>query len=105
MSGKWSHSELSSAPPLLPLSSALIPTQRIFPRAEAAVLVRGAAPTTGPAVSELGVYSTYLRAHSGRVLLNRATGHLVRTKLLGTDEGGVNAGFAVLSSPIAVRGC
>ena len=51
------------------------------------------------------MYSTYLRAHSGRVLLNRATGHLVRTKLLGTDEGGVNAGFAVLSSPIAVRGC
>ena len=79
--------------------------QRIFPRAEPAVLVRGAAPTAGPAVSELGVYSTYLRAHSGRVLLNRATGHLVRTKLLGTDEGGVNAGFAVLSSPIAVRGC
>ena len=78
--------------------------QRIFPRAEPAVLVRGAAPTAGPAVSELGVYSTYLRAHSGRVLLNRATGHLVRTKLLGTDEGGVNAGFAVLSSPIAVRG-
>lgn len=85
--------------------SAFILMQRIFPRAEAAVLVRGGAPTTGPAVSELGVYSTYLRAHSGRVLLNRATGHLVRTKLLGTDEGGVNAGFAVLSSPIAVRGC
>ena len=79
--------------------------QRIFPRAEPAVLVRGAAPTAGPAVSELGVYSIYLRAHSGRVLLNRATGHLVRTKLLGTDEGGVNAGFAVLSSPIAVRSC
>ena len=44
------------------------------------------------------------RLASGRVLLNRAVGHLVRTKLHGVDEGGVAAGFAVLSSPLASRG-
>ena len=81
--------------------SAYILMQRIFPREKPAVLVRGGAPRAGPAVSELGVYSTYLRSAAGRVLLNKACGHLVRTKLSGTDEGGVAAGFAVLSSPLA----
>ena len=43
-------------------------------------------------------------AHSGRVLLNRAAGHLVRTKPLGVDErGGSVGGSSVLSSPLAVR--
>jgi glutathione synthase len=35
------------------------------------------------------------------VLINRPAGFLVRTKLRGVDEGGVAAGFAVLSSPLA----
>lgn len=30
---------------------------------------------------------------------NKETGHLVRTKTLETDEGGIAAGFAVLDSP------
>ena len=34
-------------------------------------------------------------------MTNKAAGHLVRTKIEGVDEGGVAAGFAVLSSPLA----
>ena len=42
-----------------------------------------------------------LTGEGGAVLRNRPAGHLVRTKLEGVDEGGVAAGFAVLSSPLA----
>ena len=50
------------------------------------------------ALSELGVYGTYVR-RGARVLLNREAGHLVRTKAASSDDGGVAAGFAVLDSP------
>jgi glutathione synthase len=33
------------------------------------------------------------------VLLNAEVGHLVRTKTIDSNEGGVAAGFAVLDSP------
>ena len=82
---------------------AFILMQRIFPRAQESVLVRRGRPTAGPALSELGLYSTFVRAPSGRVLLNSPAGHLVRTKLHGVNEGGVAAGFAVLSSPLAAK--
>lgn len=36
---------------------------------------------------------------AGQVHYNKETGHLVRTKTLETDEGGIAAGFAVLDSP------
>lgn len=78
--------------------------QRLWPRKAPAVLVRGGATTIGPAVSELGVYSTLLVGRSGRVVLNEEAGHLVRTKLDGVEEGGVAAGFAVLSSPLSISG-
>ena len=35
-----------------------------------------------------------------QVLLNEQAGHLLRAKLADVDEGGVCAGFAVLSSPV-----
>ena len=34
-----------------------------------------------------------------KVVVNRAAGHLVRTKAAESDEGGVAAGYAVLDSP------
>ena len=49
-------------------------------------------------LSELGIYGAFLRA-GPTVLLNRAAGHLLRTKAASSDEGGVAAGFAVLDSP------
>lgn len=81
--------------------SAYILMQRIAPRRSPAVLVRDGTLMLGPAVSELGVYSTLLTAADGKVILNQPAGHLVRTKLDGVNEGGVAAGFAVLSSPLA----
>jgi glutathione synthetase len=83
--------------------SAYILMQRILPRRAPAVLVRGGVARAGAAVSELGVYSTLLTSKGGAVVRNRQAGHLVRTKLDGVDEGGVAAGFAVLSSPLAAQ--
>ena len=40
------------------------------------------------------------RADGKEELVNEAAGHLLRVKLQGVDEGGVCAGFAVLSSPV-----
>lgn len=77
--------------------------QRIFPRKQTSVLVRGGAPIIGEALSELGIYSSLLVSRSGTVVLNKAAGHLVRTKLDGVDEGGVAAGFAVINSPLLTR--
>ena len=56
----------------------------------------------GPSLSELGVFGTYLVADDTGVLVNSYGGHILRTKLDGTDEGGVATGYAVLSSPLLV---
>ena len=50
-------------------------------------------------LSELGIYGTFVRKDAS-VLINRAAGHLLRTKAASSDEGGVAAGFAVLDSPL-----
>lgn len=52
-------------------------------------------------VSEVGIYGTLVR-RGGAELLNREAGHLVRTKAVTSNEGGVAAGFAVLDSPFLV---
>ena len=52
-------------------------------------------------VSEVGIYGTLVR-RGGEELLNREAGHLVRTKAVTSNEGGVAAGFAVLDSPFLV---
>ena len=52
-------------------------------------------------VSEVGVYGTLVR-RGAEELLNREAGHLVRTKAVTSNEGGVAAGFAVLDSPFLV---
>ena len=67
--------------------SAYILMRRIEPKAAPAVLVRAGEVYRGYAVSELGVYSTYLRSATGRVLISRPAGHLVRTKMRGVDRG------------------
>lgn len=35
--------------------------------------------------------------------MNKQQGHILRTKTLGTDEGGVAAGFAALDSPYLIQ--
>ena len=72
--------------------------QRIFPREYPAILVRGGQLTAGHTISELGMFGVIL-ADKDRVVLNKHAGFLLRTKLEGTDEGGVATGFAVLNAP------
>jgi hypothetical protein len=72
--------------------------QRICPPQHPSVMVRRGVVTAGPAVNELGVYGVFL-SDGVHTALNEPAGHLLRTKVEGTDEGGVAAGFAVLDSP------
>ncbi|XP_057439418.1 glutathione synthetase, chloroplastic-like [Lotus japonicus] len=77
--------------------AAYILMQRIFPTLSAAVLMRNGCWHKDHAVSELGIFSTYLR-NKDRVVMNNQSGYLMRTKISSSDEGGVAAGFAVLDS-------
>ena len=69
------------------------------------------------AVCELGIYGVYMvemqqaddnggesssSSYLPLELENRVLGHLLRTKSLGTNEGGVAAGFAVIDSPCLI---
>ncbi|KAF9024226.1 hypothetical protein BGZ52_011351 [Haplosporangium bisporale] len=65
------------------------------------VLLRKGELQRADVVSELGVYGIYL--HSGeQVVRNDVGGHLLRTKGVESNEGGVAAGFAVIDSLILV---
>lgn len=68
------------------------------------LLVREGAVERLPCLYELGIYGVYLgdSSQTGKTLLNVSCGHLLRTKPATSDEGGVAAGFAVLSSPLLV---
>jgi glutathione synthetase len=79
----------------------LILMQRILPPVNQSIMVRLGKATVADTLSELGIYSTYLRK-GDEVLVNREAGHLVRTKAASSDEGGVAAGFAVLDSPYLI---
>jgi len=78
--------------------AAYILMQRIRPPIHTTAMVRKGEVIEVEALSELGVFGTYLSRH-GQVLLNKQAGHLLRTKAATSDEGGVAAGFAVLDSP------
>jgi len=90
--------------------SAYILMQRIQPPTFAATLVKGgkAILRDAESVCELGVFSVSLREYSsntrkqGRVIMDTVGGHILRTKGAKTDEGGVAAGYAFLSSPLLV---
>lgn len=78
--------------------SAFILMQRIRPPPQRSILVRNGQWAEEEALSELGIYGTYV-AVGGKEVWNREAGHLVRTKASSSNEGGVAAGFAVLDSP------
>ena len=52
-------------------------------------------------MSELGIFGVFL-AKGDKVLMNEFGGHLLRTKPIANDEGGVAAGFACLDSPYVI---
>ena len=94
--------------------------QKIMPPSVPGKLVRGGEIVyDGPTVCELGVFGISLRRYgsnsssneSGKdedgngdeeILLNKVVGHILRAKSVQTDEGGVAAGYAFLSSPRVV---
>ncbi len=53
-------------------------------------------------VSELGVYGVVLSDVDGNLLLNKETGHLLRSKDVIKLDGGVVAGNACLDSPYLI---
>lgn len=84
---------------------AFILMQKILPPLTEGQLVRGGKVVyDGKCVCELGVFGISLRDYaSDRVLLDNVVGHILRSKSAGTDEGGVAAGYAFLSSPELVE--
>mmetsp|Transcript_100248 Transcript_100248/g.286537 ORF Transcript_100248/g.286537 Transcript_100248/m.286537 type:complete len:153 (+) Transcript_100248:861-1319(+) len=73
--------------------------EKICPPAVSGTLMRSLVSTSGECICELGVYGIYV-GHGPSASLNESAGHLLRKKILGTDEGGVAAGYAYLSSPL-----
>lgn len=79
--------------------SSCILMERVFPLPQRNVLIQpGKSVRFDDVISELGIYGVII-GEAGQVHYNKETGHLVRTKTLETDEGGIAAGFAVLDSP------
>ncbi|KAM0038763.1 putative glutathione synthase [Helianthus debilis subsp. tardiflorus] len=77
--------------------AAYILMQRIFPTVFPTLLVREGICYKEHAISELGIFSAYLR-NKETVISNEQCGYLMRTKVSSSNEGGVAAGFAVLDS-------
>ncbi|XP_028770803.1 glutathione synthetase, chloroplastic-like isoform X1 [Neltuma alba] len=77
--------------------AAYILMQRIFPTSFATFIMRSGCCHKNHAISELGIFGTYLR-NRDKVILNEQSGYLMRTKISSSDEGGVAAGFAALDS-------
>ncbi|KAL3901857.1 MAG: hypothetical protein SGCHY_000274 [Lobulomycetales sp.] len=72
----------------------------VSPKDQRNTLVRwGKASKDVDVISELGVYGVWVTL-DGSVLLNEASGHLLRTKSREDNEGGVASGFSVIDSPL-----
>ena len=77
--------------------------ERLFPDSFASVLVRESKVACVDAISEFGVYGVHLCDGAGAPLLNAPAGYLIRTKTVGTNEGGVATGYAVIDSLLLVE--
>lgn len=80
---------------------AYILMSRIRPKDMHAVLVRNQQIRAGLCINELGMFCISL-FDDAKVVFNEHAGHLLRTKLSNTNEGGVATGYAVLSSPFLI---
>jgi glutathione synthase len=75
--------------------------QRISPKEVDAVLVRTGQTVESKALQELGVYGTFL-GNGEEIIFSEQAGHLLRTKSVGVDEGGVATGYSCLDSPFLI---
>uniref|UniRef100_A0A8C5PSA4 Glutathione synthetase n=1 Tax=Leptobrachium leishanense TaxID=445787 RepID=A0A8C5PSA4_9ANUR len=75
---------------------------KIKPQPVKNCLLRAAGQTRlSQCISELGVFGVYVR-HGDEMVLNERVGHLLRTKAIEHEDGGVAAGVAVLDNPYLV---
>ena len=79
--------------------SAYILMERIHAPVQQSCLVRNGLVMACPCICELGIYGVYIGYGSNDPVMNESAGFLLRVKPASSDEGGVNAGFSVLSSP------
>eukprot|EP01035_Chromulina_nebulosa_P021123 gene21123-27373_t len=84
--------------------SAYILMERIQPPQQQAELFRQATVMQRSTLCELGIYGVYLcgATASSAPLVNKYGGYLLRVKPAESDEGGVAAGYAVLSCPLLI---
>ncbi|XP_046544103.1 glutathione synthetase-like [Haliotis rubra] len=83
--------------------NAYILMERIFPKAQKNYLLKPGIPfVLSDVISELGIYGVYIGSATEEKM-NTQCGHMLRTKVLGTDEGGICAGFAGLDTPFLVN--
>ena len=60
-------------------------------------MIRKGKLTYTPSITELGIFSFFIsNSITGEIILNEVDGLLPRTKQADCNEGGVNAGFAVI---------
>jgi glutathione synthase len=71
--------------------------QRIRPPVQLSTMVRKGRAVEEECVSELGIYGAFVKV-GDEVKMNECCGHLLRTKSVKSDEGGIAAGYAVLDS-------
>jgi len=81
--------------------AAYILMARIFPLEISSPLLRKGKVQLCKCVQELGVYGCFL-GNGDDVVFNTQVGHLLRTKAVGVDEGGVATGFSCLDSPLLI---
>ncbi|KAJ3230062.1 hypothetical protein HDU81_004789 [Chytriomyces hyalinus] len=78
--------------------NAYILMELICPPPARGVLVRQGQIIQGDVISELGIYGVWI-SEGDVVHMNETVGHLLRTKVAESHEGGVAAGYSVLDSP------
>ncbi|GAB5372444.1 hypothetical protein AAMO2058_001665900 [Amorphochlora amoebiformis] len=80
--------------------SAYILMRRIVQKPFVTALMRNGKVQVGECEKEVGIYASFLAGYTEPY--QKVIGHLMRTKLVGVNEGGVASGYAVLDSPTLV---
>lgn len=78
--------------------------ERITPPEIKAYMLRNGEVLLGETLSELGIFSSvFIDTTKAEPLENQTFGRLLRTKAKDSNEGGVNAGFAVIDQPFVTE--
>mmetsp|Transcript_11617 Transcript_11617/g.28629 ORF Transcript_11617/g.28629 Transcript_11617/m.28629 type:complete len:575 (-) Transcript_11617:141-1865(-) len=80
--------------------SAYILMRRIVQEPFPSALMRNGKVVVGECEKEVGIYASYIGGRDRSY--GKVVGHLMRTKLVGVNEGGVASGYAVLDSPVLI---